>query len=196
MSAEDKKKSTRRYYPYRRRKPQQTSADGTVAQPSPEVQTTEPGAVVDSKHVSHPKSTQPRMGQRHRQAQGRNRAPVEPSMGDQIRKDIRRGYECMVCMSEIKFYQAVWSCKTCYKLFHMSCTHEVCLFYTVRNTFPSGSAVTHRRPKRLRSRSNGDARGVSSCTSSRSFRSTNVSAVVSRVLLLLDKPRFHAASPV
>ena len=73
-----------------------------------------------SKAVNNPRGSRGR--------RNRNPTPVlgDDSLGDKIRSEIRRGYECMICMSEIKFYQSIWACKTCYKLFHMSCTHEVC----------------------------------------------------------------------
>ena len=58
-------------------------------------------------------------------------------LGGEIRTEIRRGYECMICMSEIKFYQSVWPCKTCYKLFHMSCTHEWIRRNTPKTKSPS-----------------------------------------------------------
>lgn len=68
---------------------------------------------------------------RHRRPRG-PRNDSAPQMTDArqrhfgIHSELRYGYDCMICMSEIKFYQAIWSCRTCFKLFHLKCAHEVC----------------------------------------------------------------------
>ena len=45
-------------------------------------------------------------------------------LADRIVDELRRGYECMVCMAPIRVSQSVWNCSTCWALFHLKCTHE------------------------------------------------------------------------
>ena len=37
------------------------------------------------------------------------------------REILNQDYECMICYENIKFNAKVWSCKTCWAIFHMNC---------------------------------------------------------------------------
>ena len=49
---------------------------------------------------------------------------IDAHLTERISSEIRRGYECMVCMAQIRVSQSVWTCKTCWALFHLKCIHE------------------------------------------------------------------------
>lgn len=55
---------------------------------------------------------------------GRQGRAGSTNLVDRISNELKRGYECMVCMSEVKHYQSVWSCKVCFRLFHLNCLHQ------------------------------------------------------------------------
>lgn len=43
---------------------------------------------------------------------------------DKLTGELRKGYECMVCMSVVRYNSPIWTCKTCWAMFHLSCTHQ------------------------------------------------------------------------
>ena len=59
-----------------------------------------------------------------RPPRGPPRVAESANLIDRISTELRRGYECMVCMSDVKHFQSVWSCATCFRLFHLRCMHE------------------------------------------------------------------------
>ena len=85
-----------------------------------------------------PEKAKKASGSRWRRPRKPDQAPqMEPTLGDRIRHEIRKGYECMICMAEVKFFQPVWSCKTCYKLFHLKCVHQWIKQNTAKSKPPS-----------------------------------------------------------
>ena len=75
----------------------------------------------NTNHVRNPRSAAP-----SRQQQGRPRQPPPKSTASNIaartHEDISNGvYECAICTSEITRKSRVWSCRTCWTVFHLSC---------------------------------------------------------------------------
>jgi hypothetical protein len=186
MADQGESKARKPFKPYRRKKkPSDTPplSSHTESQPAHETG-------MESKL----KSSNPLNRRGSRRGTNRPTAPlVEGSLGEKIRSEIRRGYECMICMTEIKFYQSVWSCKTCHKLFHMSCTHEVCnsSYSVISTSLLSGFGGTRRSPRVLQNHSSGDVRDVSMSTSNRTYPSTNVFVGGLRIPLHRDSRRSH-----
>ena len=85
---------------------------------------------VDTDHYSREPVTLP--GEQLNSVTARPRARKYPQvkdrsegdLADRITREIRRGYECMVCMASIRISQPTWNCSTCWALFHLKCTHE------------------------------------------------------------------------
>jgi transcriptional repressor NF-X1 len=107
----------------RRRNPRDPAALSTVA--------AEIDRMMARQGASDSKPDSAKVAPRHRRPRGpRNNPAPQMSDADQrqvsMHSELRYGYECMICMSEIKFYQAIWTCRTCFKLFHLKCAHEVC----------------------------------------------------------------------
>lgn len=81
--------------------------------------------------VHNPRSTQSsqpmevsRMPRQERQSRSAPKQATDADLTNRIVAELRRGYECMVCMSQIRVTQAIWTCSTCWALFHLKCTHE------------------------------------------------------------------------
>jgi transcriptional repressor NF-X1 len=53
----------------------------------------------------------------------RPRRRVDDNIVERLIRDLNRGYDCMVCMTQVRFSQPVWSCKTCYAVMHLKCVH-------------------------------------------------------------------------
>jgi len=51
--------------------------------------------------------------------------PIDSQQARSLIKELIDGtYECMVCCDSIKFNNAVWSCSSCYHVFHLHCIRK------------------------------------------------------------------------
>ena len=49
-------------------------------------------------------------------------SPENLSQTDKLIKELhRQKYECLICYNNIKHHQAIWTCQTCYAMFHIFC---------------------------------------------------------------------------
>ena len=59
---------------------------------------------------------------RHDPSRGSNLKSTKPDIASRTHEDISNGlYECPICTSEILRSSKVWSCKTCWTVFHLAC---------------------------------------------------------------------------
>ena len=62
-------------------------------------------------------------------------ADMSGDLVDKLIRDLRKSYECMVCMSAIRFNSPIWTCGTCWAMFHLGCTHQ----WIKRNSATTGA---------------------------------------------------------
>lgn len=104
-------------------RPSQTAAaTSTLHADAPEFRPTrtQSNASIDARHIGPSSAAK---GFVTRSTRGRRSSKSSaPDVSTRIHEDIAHGvYECAICTNEVGTYARIWSCRTCWTVFHLSC---------------------------------------------------------------------------